>query len=287
MKCLRVEQVVQRTGPVPGETQEEPGPESPHSARNLQVPQASPQCKSEHRRVKWPAAMKEREWRQVDEDVDGVLEATARSDADERLWSMSVIIVNIAAERFGRKEKRVPRNSGQNGIGGGGERARKHAGFIVNPFGFTKQLLGQKCSSHLECSKEEIDHHLRNTYSNNAREQDLGNYRALITPPEPTSEFNDKEPTLKQVQEIVRSARTSSAPGPSGVPYMVYKRCPRLLYRLWRILKVIWRRGKVAQQWRFSEGVWIPKEENSSNIEQFRTISLLSVEGKVFFSIIA
>lgn len=36
-----------------------------------------------------------------------------------------------------------------------------------------------------------------------------------------------------------------------------------------------------------SEGVWIPKEEVSKTINQFRIISLLSVEGKIFFSIAA
>lgn len=43
----------------------------------------------------------------------------------------------------------------------------------------------------------------------------------------------------------------------------------------------------MAQQWHFAEGVWIPKEEDSKNIDQFRIISLLSVEGKIFFSILA
>lgn len=37
---------------------------------------------------------------------------------------------------------------------------------------------------------------------------------------------------------------------------------------------MIWRKGKVPQQWRYGKGVWIPKEENESNIKQFRTISL-------------
>lgn len=84
----------------------------------------------------------------------------------------------------------------------------------------------------------------------------------MITPPDPTYECNIKEPTLKEVQEVLIAARTSSAPGPSRVPYKVYKRFPRLLHQLWRILRVIWRKGKVAQQWRFAEGVWISKEEN-------------------------
>ena len=36
-----------------------------------------------------------------------------------------------------------------------------------------------------------------------------------------------------------------------------------------------------------AEGVYIPKEQNSSTIGQFRPISLLNVEGKIFFSVMA
>ncbi|GAA6088617.1 uncharacterized protein LOC109140547 [Tachysurus ichikawai] len=129
------------------------------------------------------------------------------------------------------------------------ERARRRAAFIRNPFEFTKQLLGQK--------------------------------------KEPVEAFDLREPLLKEVQEVVRKARSRSAPGPSGTSYKVYKYCPKLLQRLWRILKVSWRKGKTLKQWQFAEGVWIPKEEDSKTISQFRIISLLSVEGKNFFSIVA
>lgn len=50
---------------------------------------------------------------------------------------------------------------------------------------------------------------------------------------------------------------------------------------------MIWRRGKIAQAWRYAEGVCIPKEEKSENSDQFRAISLLSVESKIFYSIVA
>ena len=53
-----------------------------------------------------------------------------------------------------------------------------------------------------------------------------------------------------------------------------------------KIIKVIWQRGRVADQWRFAEGAWIPKEENSRKIEQFKSIFLLSTESKIFFSIL-
>lgn len=45
--------------------------------------------------------------------------------------------------------------------------------------------------------------------------------------------------------------------------------------------------GKVAKQWSNATDVWIPKEENASDITLFCSISLLSVEGKVFFKILA
>ncbi|XP_038131552.1 uncharacterized protein LOC119776958 [Cyprinodon tularosa] len=169
----------------------------------------------------------------------------------------------------------------------GRERARKRTAFVANPFGFTKRLLGQTRSGTLQCSENEINQSLSATYSDSRREEELPTCRELPTPPIPSVQFNIKEPTLAEVRNIVRAARTSAAPGPSGVPYKVYKHCPRLLERLWRLIRVVWRRGKVAQQWRHSEGVWIPKEENASDITQFRTISLLSVEGKIFFKILA
>lgn len=42
----------------------------------------------------------------------------------------------------------------------------------------------------------------------------------------------------------------------------------------------------MAQSWRYAEGVYIPKEGRSENINLFRIISLLSVESKIFFSIV-
>ncbi|KAJ3601179.1 hypothetical protein NHX12_032152, partial [Muraenolepis orangiensis] len=92
---------------------------------------------------------------------------------------------------------------------------------------------------------------------------------------------------LKEVREAVRKARASSAPGPSGTSYKVYKYCPKLLLRLWYILRVFRRRGRIPDQWRVAEGVWIPKEENSTQLDQFCIISLLCVEAKVFFSAVS
>lgn len=38
-----------------------------------------------------------------------------------------------------------------------------------------------------------------------------------------------KESVWKEVNDFVKKERPHSAPGPNGVPYIVYKKCPALL----------------------------------------------------------
>ena len=53
------------------------------------------------------------------------------------------------------------------------------------------------------------------------------------------------------------------------------------------MIRGAWKNLKISEQWMTAEGVYIPKEQNSTDINQFRPISLLNVEGKIFFSIMA
>ena len=100
-------------------------------------------------------------------------------------------------------------------------------------------------------------------------------------------EFNSKPPSLKEINAVVQKARAKSAPGPNGVPYLLYKICPNVLKRLHKILRGAWSNLKISEQWMSAGGVYIPKEQNSTEINQFRPISLLNVEGKIFFSVMA
>lgn len=113
MKCLTEKQVERHTGPVPGVTQEEPGQESTHSAQTLHAPLAPSYVRHSQHRVKWLAASREREWLQVDMDLDQVLEATAKGDVDQKLRKMAAMLINIGAERFGTKYHQPTRGRGE------------------------------------------------------------------------------------------------------------------------------------------------------------------------------
>ncbi|XP_069114421.1 uncharacterized protein [Argopecten irradians] len=167
------------------------------------------------------------------------------------------------------------------------ERSRKRTSFVTNPFQFVKKLFGSKGSGKLVSSKEEVEEHLRKTHSDPRRAEDLAENTKIREVEEPTEAFDESEPKLSEVREIIKKARAGSAPGPNGVPYRVYKNCPRLLRRLWLLLRKVWRRGRLAESWNKAEGCFIPKEDNSKDISQFRTISLLNVEGKVMLAVLA
>jgi hypothetical protein len=67
----------------------------------------------------------------------------------------------------------------------------------------------------------------------------------------------------------------------------VYKNAPDVLRFLWRFMRTAWQKKIIPKVWRIAGGVLIPKEKDAVNISQFRPISLLNVEGKIFFSVIA
>lgn len=52
-------------------------------------------------------------------------------------------------------------------------------------------------------------------------------------------------------------------------------------------MRTSWTKQIIPSAWQRAVAVFIPKEQNSKTINHFRSISLLNVEGKIFFSVIA
>lgn len=86
---------------------------------------------------------------------------------------------------------------------------------------------------------------------------------------------------------MVKKTSITSAAGPSGIPYKVYEKCPKLPRRLWKLLKIIWRKGVVPQSWWNVEGILTPKEKDLTDLNQLRTISFFSLKGEICFAVLA
>ena len=75
--------------------------------------------------------------------------------------------------------------------------------------------------------------------SDPSRDKELSHLKAAIRPKQPMTEFDRFNQAGRRGKEVVKAAGSASVPGPSGVPYGVYRRCLSLLLLLWKILKVI------------------------------------------------
>ena len=73
------------------------------------------------------------------------------------------------------------------------------------------------------------------------------------------------------------------------IPYKLYKLCPNICGYLFRLFKSCFKNCVVPVQWVIATEVYIPKSDSPdpNNIKDFRPISLLNVEGKLFFSILS
>ena len=166
-------------------------------------------------------------------------------------------------------------------------RAKARSQFIKSPYNYVKKLLGNPKGGQLESEIPDVEQHLADAHNDEDSHTELDECSALISPSEPTIQFKTNEIQMEEVREAVQRARARSAPGYSGTSYKVYKKCPKLLKRLWKLVNAVWKKEAIPECWQRAEGCFVPKEEHSTYIKQFRTISLLSVECKIFFSVVS
>ena len=93
----------------------------------------------------------------------------------------------------------------------------------------------------LECTKEELHDHVRETYRDEKRYDPLPTMNKLIPPPVPKISFRLGALTKKEVDDRVKKARAKSGPGGDGVSYKVYKYCSQLRHYLYVLLKQLWK----------------------------------------------
>ncbi|GFO40014.1 reverse transcriptase [Plakobranchus ocellatus] len=72
--------------------------------------------------------------------------------------------------------------------------------------------------------------------------------------------MNNEPPTLDKLNTGVKKATGKFLPGPNGIPYLLYKRCPNILRWLHKIFRSAWNNLKISEKWMTPEKVYIPKD---------------------------
>jgi hypothetical protein len=172
----------------------------------------------------------------------------------------------------------------QNDLVQRGHNTRK---FRQDPHRFASALLNQQHNHEPQFDKAAADAHFSKVYTDTDRSYVYEGLPTLPPVPLPTSIFSDAPPTLQELRSVLRKARNKSAPGPSGIPYVVYKMLPSLLPTLHALFVKVWKSQQVPLAWRVAHMILLAKSSDTSSPAAMRNIALGNSEGKLFFAIVA
>ena len=168
------------------------------------------------------------------------------------------------------------------------ENKKEQSQFKQNPFQFGKKLLdGEKKNKPPNFSKEVADRFFKKEYCDKERSALYGNLKGLPDAPAPETAFEMERLDWDEFQKKLKSRRNKSSPGPNGVPYLVYKRCPRMAKVLFKLLDSLWGIQRVPLQWRVGEAILIAKTEDLDDPSKFRNITKTNTSGKLQMGLLA
>ena len=125
-------------------------------------------------------------------------------------------------------------------------------------------------------------------YCDKERSALYGNLKGLPDAPAPETAFEmEGLVDWDEFQKKLKSRRNKSSPGPNGVPYLVYKRCPRMAKVLFKLLDSLWGIQRVPLQWRVGEAILIAKTEDLDDPSKFRNITKTNTSGKLQMGLLA
>ena len=138
-----------------------------------------------------------------------------------------------------------------------------------NPFKFTKKLFAGEKNGVLNIPKEDLEAHLQKKYTNPLTDTPLKYLIELNRPHLPEEKFDDSPLKLGEIKDFIRKARAKSSPGINGISYKLYKRCPKILALLWKLLREAYTKKFIVDNWGLADGIHILKEKDTRKIEQF------------------
>ena len=100
--------------------------------------------------------------------------------------------------------------------------------FCTQPFQFARDTLDDKVNGNIKDARKTVDVFLSKNHSDHGKDKELPPRDDLYQYPEPEVAFDMSPPKLNEVLRILKKARSKSAPGPNGIPYKFYKKCPQV-----------------------------------------------------------
>ena len=167
------------------------------------------------------------------------------------------------------------------------QKIRHHQMFRADPFQYCKKYVEPR-TAHIDpsFSSEDCKNYFVRVYHDPQRgcPYELPSWLPPLS--QPIHLMSMEEPSFAEYESVVHRARTKSAPGPNGLQYVVYKRCPLLRKKLFPILCRVWKECAVPRAWQVAKIILAPKTTEGDDPSNFRPLALGNVEGKLFFALL-
>ena len=150
---------------------------------------------------------------------------------------------------------------------------------------FGKELFQKKSVGQPTFSPQVAGDYFAKLYHDEKRDHSFDPLPEMKRPPLPQFPLFENPPTKQEIAEVLRLKRNCAAPGPNGISYVPYKRCPALIPTLQGIFSKVWKSKDVPPNWASASVLLLSKSEQTSNPAEFRPIALTNTIGKIFFSI--
>ena len=166
--------------------------------------------------------------------------------------------------------------------------AKSSTEFKKDPFKYTQNVFNPPSKAgNPTFSKTEAEQYFVPLYRDEERGYEYQPLPDLPRPNPPKTPFNIQVPSLADIHRSIRSKSNSSAPGLNGLPYIIYKKCPSVVFYLYLIIKKVWNSKEIPQDWAMAYISLIAKSNQVHLPSEFRPIAVGDAAGKIFFSIIA
>jgi hypothetical protein len=166
--------------------------------------------------------------------------------------------------------------------------AKAEKAFRADPYKYTKQLFNPSVvAGDPAFTKEVAENYFPPLYRDTERDYKYVPLDGLKRPDIPQHLFDIEPPTLKEMHRIARKKKNNAAAGINGLMYIIYKRCPSILFYLHKICMVIWKSKDIPAEWAITYIALLAKTFNFELPEEFRPIAVGNTDGKIFFSVIA
>ena len=164
---------------------------------------------------------------------------------------------------------------------------KESASFRSDPFKYGRRTFRPQTTTKPDFDANEAMKYFRSVYTDPRREFQYEPYEHLGEPPSTHFVASTCPPSFAEFSAVIRSRRNSSAPGPNGIPYTVWKRCPNLQMRLFSIISRAWKSTEIPPSWQQAVIRLVHKSGSPSEPSNFRPIALTNCDGKIFFALVA